>query len=186
VYIRLESKTTNSHAVPFAACQKKETSMPKIALTVFCLTLFAIGVAAQKPTIQPGSATELKGVTRIHVAANSNSARFSIVDEITRSLPGVTIIENAEDAEVWLVFKTDRRSFSKSTPGSGLGAVRTEVAPVEEYETVATGEVIKPVAKDKVRRLIEYKDASTAVVAERFSKAFAAAFIKSYKKANQD
>ena len=161
--------------------------MLRIALTVFGLTLFAISVAAQKPTIQAGSANELKGVTRIHVAANTESARYGIVEEIGRSLPGVTVVENAEDAEVWLVFKIDRRSFSKSRPGSGLGNSRTEVAePFEEYETVATGEVIKPVARDTVRRLIEYKDASTTVVAERLSKAFATAFIKSYKKANQN
>ena len=159
--------------------------MRRIALTFFCLIVFAISVAAQQPNVQPGMPGELKGVTRIHVAADTESARKGIVEVIKRSLPQLTVTEKAEDAEVWLVFRTDRRNFPKSNPTSGL--VQATGAPTyEEFETVASGQVIKPITKDRARRLIDFKDVSSSVMVDNLSKGFANAFVKSYKKANQN
>jgi len=159
--------------------------MRNIALTFFCLILFAISVAAQQPNVQPGMPGELRGVSRIHVAADTESARNAIVKVIQRSLPQLTVTEKAEDAEVWLVFRTDRRNFPKSIPSSEL--VRTTGAQTDEdFETVATGQVIKPITRDSASRLIEFKDVSSSVMVDYLSKGFAEAFIKSYKKANQN
>jgi hypothetical protein len=159
--------------------------MKSVPLTFFCLTLFVSSVAAQQLNVQPGIPSELRGVTRIHVAADTESARNGIVEIIKRSLPQLTVTEKTEDAEVWLVFRTDRRNFPKSYPASGLSKA-TGATTYEEFETVATGQVIKPITQDSARRLLEFKDVSSSVTVDHLSKGFANAFIKSYRKANQN
>ena len=159
--------------------------MRNIALTSLCLILFAISVAAQQSNVQPGSPGELRGVSKIHVAADTESARNRILEMIKRSLPQLTVTEKAEDAEVWLVFRTARRNFPKSYPASGLSKA-TGATTYEEYETVATGQVIKPITQDSARRLLEFKDVTSSVTVDYLSQGFANAFIKSYKKANQN
>src|ERR1700730_9378579 len=158
--------------------------MARIAFSFFCLALFSISVVAQQQKVQPATPSELKGVTRIHVAADTERARNSIVEAIKRSLPQLTITDKAEGAEAWLVFRTGRRNFPRTNPTSGL--VHTTAATTyEDFETVATGQVIKPITRDSVRRLIEFKDVSASVTSDNLSKEFANAFIKSYKKANE-
>jgi len=159
--------------------------MRKISLTVFCLAFFAIAVAAQQPSVQPGSSSELKGMTRIHVAADTEAARKSIVEVIKRGLPQLTVTDKAQDAQVWLVFRADRRNFPKSNPTSGLISVAAPPTS-EEFETVATGQVIKPITKERALRLIDFKDVSSSVMVDTLSREFANAFIKGYKKANQN
>ncbi|HXM34098.1 MAG TPA: hypothetical protein VN920_02845 [Pyrinomonadaceae bacterium] len=159
--------------------------MAKTAVNFFCLALFVISIAAQQPKVIPGTPSELKGVTRIHVAADTESARNSIVEVIKRGLPQLTVTDKAEDAQAWLVFRSDRRNFPKSNPTSGL-VQATGNPTYEEFETVGTGQVIKPITRDTARRLIEFKDVSGSVMADNLSRGFANAFIKSYKKANED
>lgn len=159
--------------------------MAKMTLTFFCLAWLAISVAAQQPKVLPGTPSELKGITRIHVAADTESARKTIVEVIKRNLPQLTVTEKAEDAEVWLVFRAERRNFPKTNPTSGLVPARG--APTyEEFETVGSGQVIKPITRDSARRLIEFKDVSSSAMVDNLSKGFANAFIKGYKKANEN
>lgn len=158
--------------------------MPKIIIILFCQLLFAISVAAQQPKLQPGSASELKGVTRIHVAADTESARKNIVESIRRSLPQLTVTDKADEAEVWLVFRTNRRAFPRTNSESGLATTRSMDATSAEYELVVSGQVIKPISKESALLVIEFKDATTLVFDDSFSKRFARTFIKSYKRAN--
>ena len=157
--------------------------MLKAVCTFSCLCLFAFAVAAQKPAVEPGLPRELKGIVKIHVAADTESARKNIIAAIKHSLPALVITDNTQEADVWLVFRTDRRNFPKALPASGL--ISSTTAPTaEEYEVVGSGEVLKPVTKDTVRRLVTFKDVSGSTTADNLSKEFAGAFIKSYRKAN--
>ena len=159
--------------------------MRNTTLICFCLLLFAINAIAQKRVVEPGSPDELKGVNRIHVAANSEAARKAIIETIKHSLPQLTIADKAEDAEAWLVFRIDQRSFPKAKPSSAL-VPTTGAQTYEEYESVATGQVIKPITKDTFHRLIDFKDSSPSLMLDSLSKKFASAFVKAYKKTNSN
>ncbi len=73
--------------------------MMKNVFGFFFLALMATSVASQQPTIEPGSQKELRGVSTIHVAANSEGARASIVREINRRLPQLKIASRPEQAQ---------------------------------------------------------------------------------------
>jgi hypothetical protein len=160
--------------------------MLKISLTLSGIAFLAITAASQQPVVAPGQPEELKGVTRIYVSAASKDARNSIIGEIKKRLPQLTITERSEEAEVWLLFSIERRSFSKANPAYTLGASRTS-GTSEEYEMVASGAVIKPVTKESARRLIEFRDTAettTSFPEQALSAKFAKAFVKAHRKAN--
>ena len=161
--------------------------MLKSLLTICCIALTSAISVSQQPAIEPGQPAELRGVGRIHINAGTDSARNNIIRLITKNLPQLTITNTAEEAEVWLVFSSDQRSFSRGNPSDGLTASATSTSS-EAFEIVATGSVIKPVSKDRARRLLAFKDTSATSVAARdlgLSSEFAKAFIKAFRKANQ-
>ena len=157
--------------------------MRNTTLVCCCLLLYVITAIAQKPTVEPGSPAELKGINRIHVAADSEAARKTIIETIKHSLPQLTVADKAEDADAWLVFRSDRRSFPKTQPLSGLSSTAV-LQTHEEYESVATGQVIKPITKETAHRLIDFKDNTSSLMLDFLSKEFAGEFVKAYKKSN--
>jgi hypothetical protein len=157
--------------------------MKNTTLICFCLLFYVIPAIAQKRVVEPGSPDELKGVTKIHVAADSETARKAIIETIKHSLPQLTIADKAEDAQAWLVFRIDRRSFPKAQPASGLASTAI-LQTNEEYESIATGQVIKPITKETFHRLIDFKDSTSSLMLDNLSKEFASAFVKAYKKTN--
>ena len=161
--------------------------MLKSLLMFCCIALTPIVAASQQPALDPGQPNELRGVTRIHVNATTNSARNNIIKLIRKSLPHLTVTNDMGEAEVWLVFSSNRRSFSKGNPSDGLTSSATSTSS-EAFEIVAAGSVIKPVSKERARRLLDFKDTSettTAAHDETLSAEFARAFIKAFRKANQ-
>jgi hypothetical protein len=158
----------------------------KTVLVFCCIAFAAITAVSQQPAVDRGQPEELKGVTRIYVSAGSNSARNNIVKQIKRKLPQLTVTNSAGEAEVWLVFSSDRRSFSKGNPGSGLAASAAS-SSTESYEVVGTGAVIKPITKSSAHRLIDFKDTTDTTTSASellLSTEFAKAFVKAYRKAN--
>ena len=161
--------------------------MTKITFTLFLGAFLTLTAAAQQPVVEAGQPEELKGVTRIHVSAFNKEARNNIIAEIKKRLPQVTITDRSEEAEVWLLFSVARRDFPKTNPMVELGGTRTSGTPVMEYEMVASGTIIKPVSKERGRRLIEFKETAptiTPFTGLALSTKFARAFVKSYRKAN--
>jgi hypothetical protein len=159
--------------------------MRKISFTVFSIAFLAITVASQQPIVQPGQPAELKGVTRLYVSAASEDTRNNIIAEIKKRLPQLTITERSEDAEVWLLFSAERRSSPKGDPTSGFGSSTSGTSV--EYEMVASGAVIKPVTKERARRLWDFKDTTETTMSfpeKSLSTKFARAFVKTYRKAN--
>ena len=159
--------------------------MRRISFTLCAIAFLAITVAAQQPVVVPGQAQELKGVTRVYVSTVSKDARNNIVAEIKKRLPQLTLTERSDEAEVWLLFSIEQRSFPKASP-SGLGATNIFVTSAQ-YEVVASGAVIKPVTKESAHRLIEFRETADTVTSfpeQALSTKFARAFVKSYRKAN--
>jgi hypothetical protein len=53
-----------------------------------------------------------------------------------------------------------------------------------EYESVAAGQVIKPMTKEMFHRLVDFKNSSASLTLDNASKEFASAVVKAYQKAN--
>ena len=160
--------------------------MRKLGFTIFSIAIaFLTITAASRQRVEPGKAKELKGVTRLYVSAVSKDTRNNIIAEIQKQLPQVTITEKSEDAEVWLLFSAQRRSYPKGDPTSGLSSVTSGVSV--EYEMIGSGAAIKPVTKERTRRLWEFTDTTETTMSfpeQSLSTKFARAFVKTYRKAN--
>ena len=159
--------------------------MLKTGLTLSWIVLLAITTASQQPVVTPGQPEELKGVTRLYVNAASKDARDNIIAEIKKRLPQLTFAERSEDAEVWLLFSMQLRSFPKGDPTSGLTS--SAAGTTIQYELVASGAVIKPVTKESAHRLFEFRDTSETTLSfpeQALSTKFARGFVKSYRKVN--
>jgi hypothetical protein len=160
--------------------------MRKLGFTIFSIAIaFLTITAASRQRVEPGQAKELKGVTRLYVSAVSKDTRNNIIAQIQKQLPQVTITEKSEDAEVWLLFSAQRRSSPKGDPTMGLDSTTSGTSV--EYEMVGSGAAIKPVTKDRTRRLWEFKDTTETTMSfpeKSLSTRFAKAFVKTYRKAN--
>jgi len=160
--------------------------MRKISFTIFSIAIACLTItAASRQRVEPGQAKELKGVTRLYVSAISKDTRNNIIAEIKKRLPQMTITETAEDAQVWLLFSAQRRSSPKGDPTLGMGSSTSGTSL--EYEMVGSGAAIKPVTKERTRRLWEFKDTTETTLSfpeQALSTRFAKAFVKTYRKAN--
>ena len=158
--------------------------MRKVSLSLFLIILAAATALSQQPTVEQGKPAELKGITKVYLSARDNNARQSIVKEIKKSLPDLTFTDRPEEAEVWLVFNIERGNVSNADPASGLTS--SSVPLSLRNETVATGSIIKPIAKNRVRKLLDFKDSSETALAGKLGTNFAREFVKLYRKANAD
>jgi hypothetical protein len=160
----------------------KEAEMRKVGLTLLMIILAAATALSQRPTAGQDKSASLKGVTKVYLRATGYNAYQGIVGEIKKSLPDLIFTSRPEDAEVWLSFNVVRGNVSHADPG--LGLIATQVPITLRYETVATGEIVKPLAKDRVQKLLNYKDSSEDDLPNRFITKFARKFVKLYRKAN--
>ncbi len=160
--------------------------MRKLGITIFSMAIaFLTITAASRQRVEPGKAKELKGVTRLYVSAISKDTRNNIIAEIKKRLPQVTITDKSEDAEVWLLFSAVRRSSPKGDPAMGIGSSTSGTSV--EYEMVGSGAAIRPVTKERTRRLWEFTDTTETTMSfpeQSLSTKFARAFVKTYRKAN--
>lgn len=157
--------------------------MRKAGLTLFMICLTAATALSQRPTAGQDKSISLKGVTKVYLKATGYNAYQEIVNEIKKSLPDLVFTSRPEDAEVWLSFNVVRGNVSRADPGSDVISDRVPISL--RNETVATGEIVKPLAKDRVRKLLDYKEASEFDLPNKFITKFAREFIKLYRKANQ-
>lgn len=161
--------------------------MRKIGFTLFSIAIAFLTItgASRQRVVETGQAKELKGVTRVFVNAISKDIRNNIVAELKKQLPQLTIAERADDAQIWLLFSAQRRNSPKGDPTMGLGSSTGGTSI--EYEMVGSGAAIKPVTKERSRRLWEFKDTTETTMSfpeQALSTKFAKAFVKTYRKAN--
>jgi hypothetical protein len=157
--------------------------MQKFILSL-CLVILAVASAhAQQLTVEKGKAEELKGVATVYLNTDAESYRM-IVKEVSKHLPGLSFTNKPEEAQAWLVFSVQKSKYSKGDPTSALTASRVS-SVTEDYEFVATGTVVIPVAKDRVRKLLDFKDTSQSIIQNKLSTNFARAFVRMYQKANE-
>jgi len=126
--------------------------LKKIAFSVFLLCAFAATATAQNPTIEYGSADELKDVEKIFVDSKEDMViRDDIIAEIRKNLSAVKreliIVSKPEESDIHLRFYYETQSAHGGTyPG---GVILKE--PV--------GTVMKILSKDRIRLLMSYSGA---------------------------
>src|SRR4051812_42276789 len=123
--------------------------MRKLGLILSMIFLAAATALSQQSTTGQDKSAALKGVTKIYLRATGYNAYQGIVNEIKKSLPDLIFTSRPEAAEVWLSFNVVRGNVSRADPG--LELTSTQVPTSLRNETIATGEIVKPLAKDRVR-----------------------------------
>ena len=166
--------------------------MKRITLTFLCMVFFTVIACAQRPTIEYGSPSELKGVTKIFIDTGTElEVRSNIIKEINKSqkkMPNLIVVNSPEEADVILVFAADSSSYMSgvtTNPPIDEGGATTSTPT---YRTVVAGGgyVIKPVSANRVRILMDFGDSRTTRFERRPSTNFARKFVKEYLKANSE
>lgn len=148
--------------------------MRKLVFAVITLVLVVMNVLArqEQPAIEYGKPEELKGITKIFVDAGTDlKARESIVEEIKKKLPNLTITESSDDAEVILIYSQSERP--RIVDG-------TSSRPI----IAGGGMVVRPLSNNKVRLLMSHKTTKKNIFQSDVSEKFAREFVKAYAKAN--
>ena len=158
--------------------------MSKLLQILTCIVVAAAVGAAAQLTVSSGKPNELKGVTKIHIAANDKAFRDSIASEIEKKLPQLVVTEKAEEAQVWLVFRVDMRAYTKNNPSFNESSPNLATLVGPEYEVVAMGEVLRLTSQTSAHSLLKFKDSGNSMLRQKFVVEFADAFVKSYRKAN--
>jgi hypothetical protein len=155
----------------------------KLLTIAFCLLACAASLPAQSPIVEQGGPDELKGVKTVFVDADSDlEARDEIGGEIKDKLPGVKVLLDAKGAEVVLRYKVEVET--------GHGGAN----PRSVIRKVAVGEVVKPLERNRERRLMEFRkplSGSSGFSGPKIGwgkkhpgRDFAREFIKAWQKAN--
>jgi hypothetical protein len=146
-----------------------------LVLVTFALTL---PVLAQNSTVEYGHPIELHGVKKVFVDTGVDiELRNSIVKEIQKGLPTLTVVSNPEDADIHLRFSLkDEDNYAVIIPAKGrvgISSVRTGM-----------GTVLKVINDKRVRVLWSYKDSQRTFVERRPSTNFGREFVKLYERYN--
>jgi hypothetical protein len=157
---------------------------------VVSVTIF-ISITARAQEYEYGSASELKGVTKVHIYTGPDmKARDRIIKEIEKKLPQIKVTERA-DAEVVLAYGATASTYLERIYSSGSATATSSGAsgsstsmPVYGQYIDGRGLVIKPGTGQKIRLLMDFQDGKKSVMERDPSTNFARAFIKAYEKAN--
>jgi hypothetical protein len=164
------------------------------------LLVTGVAAAARQTTIEYGQAGELRGVVKLFVSTDTDmKARESIVRELHKRLPQLKVTGRPEEADVHLVFRSERLHvpgaltwIGESAPTygaafrNGYEGVRTTVVASRLVPVVVgTGVVFKVVGPDRVRLLMSFRGESLPRSLERSPRTnFVREFVKQYKRAN--
>lgn len=141
--------------------RRQEFTMKRL-LAIAGLFIFSsiIGLAQNLSNIEYGKTDELKGVTKVFVNTRGDKkSHDEVAGRIEKELPGVTVTDTPDDAEVILFFL-----------GGDYGG---------------DGVVYKISARGRARVLIDWKGSKGRFLGRDLEKKFAEAFIEAYRKANK-
>jgi hypothetical protein len=145
---------------------------------VLLVTVLALPVLAQNPTVEYGHPGELRGVKKVFVDTGTDiDLRNHVLEEIQKRLPDLTIVSAPEDADIHLRFSLkEERNYGTVVPVGGRIGV--------PY-SVGVGSVVKVLSDDRVRVLLSFKDSRTRFGERRPSTNFAREFVQAYQRANK-
>jgi hypothetical protein len=159
-------------------------TLSSLALACACITV----TLAQRPTIEYGSPSDLKGVKKIFVDTGTEmEVRENILKELGKSkkkTPDLEVVSRPEDAEIILAFGASASTYlaQVNTAPVDDGAVVSH--PVYRQVVHGDGVVLKPLGENRVRLLMSFKDSRSSRFERRPSTNFAREFIHKYMDAN--
>ena len=145
---------------------------------VLLVSVLALPVLAQNPTVEYGHPSELRGVKTVFVDTGTDiELRNHVLEEIRKRLPDLTIVSAPEGADIHLRFALkEERNYGVIVPvRSGIGVPYS----------VGVGSVVKVLSDDRVRVLLSFKDSRTRFGERRPSTNFAREFVQAYQRANK-
>ena len=128
--------------------------------TLIVVSFTYASVQAREPPLENGRIEDLKGVTKIYVAAPDHySSLFlrKIVETVRKEIPGIVFIWAREDADVWLLFSVESNLRDASVQGR----------------------IIRSLGPGRLRLVKQYSGHGN-----KGAEDFAEEFVKSYRKAN--
>jgi TonB family protein len=136
--------------------------------------------------IEDGSGSELRGIKKIYVDAGTNTdEQRNIIGEVLKYLPGLTIVDAANEAEVILAFNASERTQNDKfvQKDAFTGEVKNSWNIRLDME-VGHGQVLRRVTPTHLRSLLKFEDPHANKLERKPSINFARAFVKAYKQAN--
>ncbi|MBN2430602.1 MAG: hypothetical protein JXQ27_03970 [Acidobacteria bacterium] len=141
-----------------------------------------------------GGPAEMKGAKAVFIDTGSQlTVRTAIADTIRKELPGLTIAERIDEAEIVLDFtlEIDRRTAAGGivifggigTPGSHGGVDIYQ--PAETTWEYGRGLVYRPLGKDVIRILMEFRGQKSTILQRSPARQFARKFVDEFQKANR-
>jgi hypothetical protein len=169
--------------------------MPWLKRSFFMLLLVLIpcSAVAQDLTIEYGTTSELRGVTKVFVDTGKDiRQREQIIKELRKSLPSLIVVSRPEDAEVHLQFIIRDRAQSGSViypypyPVSRGSHVNIGVLVPDGGMAASegVGVVLRQVGPNRARVLMSFRDAKGNPFERKPTTNFARNFVRAYKKAN--
>lgn len=157
------------HPISGVGCHRTRLVLAKAVC--FSLLMFLLPSPAangQTTEFEYGKPDELKGVRSIYVYTGAElELHDNIVKNIKQKLPDLLIASNPVDADVILVFSADAQTFFSGLSGSTT--IRSDgtmdSSSSARYSTIieGKGQVVKLVAKNRIRLLMEFSGSNSGL-----------------------
>lgn len=147
----------------------------KTLILSFMLILASVGVAFGQDAPAYGQPSDLKGLKKVFINTGPDTkSRDSIIKDLENSKLGFEIVDDAEEAEIFLDFGADQ-----------VANVVWHTAVASRVLTQKTGDgVVRVRARGKMRLVLSFEDTQNTKWERKPVSNFVREFIKAYKKGN--
>lgn len=158
----------------------------RCAVFIGALIVAALTSAADPPRVEQGSPAELRGVTRLYIAAADEEQRRDLASRLKAAITPLEIVDDPSRAEVLLVVTVWTEEVAEP-PSAGStcrpceAARRARATPELVSRAIAT--TVRPVGANHFRQLTKFtwSGSATAVLHHQLVQHFATA----YRRANR-
>jgi Ca-activated chloride channel family protein len=156
-------------------------------LLVSALTVAAFTCAAgqvREPPLEKGQIEDLKGVSKVYVGTSDQSPSLptrTIIETVRKRLPQITFVSLREEADVWLLFSTEKGTETEINPDPSVdGHSSAKLITVLRL----AGRVIRFRGPGPSKLIKKFSATGRSTDRSSLARDFAEEFIKLYSKAN--
>lgn len=140
----------------------------------------------QDPSLEKGQIEDLKGTINVYVGTSGESTRYTtltIIETVRKKLPQITFVSKQEEADVSLLFSSEKGTETESNPGPSLDA-RSSTKFISILRS--QGRVIRVREPNPAKLIKKFFATGRSNDGDKLARDFAEEFIKLYRKANPD